>query len=99
MPYVLLIFLALLSVSGVGSQEELPPYIHYFDHLRGGLVIERADGTDSRMIPDVPMDTGPPAWSPSGKWMVVGHKMIVSTDGNQRPPYPLPALISYYPQT
>jgi WD40 repeat protein len=87
MRVLLLIFFALLSVPGVGAQDELPPYIHYFDHLRGGLVIERADGTDRRMIPDVPMDAGPPVWSPSGKWMVIGHE-IISTDGTKTSPYP-----------
>ena len=43
MRVLVLVVLALLSVSGVGAQAELPPYIHYFDHLRGGLVIERAN--------------------------------------------------------
>jgi hypothetical protein len=98
MPYLLLILFALLSVSGVGAQAELPPYIHYFNHLRGGLVIERADGTDSRMIADVPMDAGPPVWSASGKWMVIGNE-IISTDGNQHIPHPLPALVNQLPLT
>jgi WD40 repeat protein len=87
MRFLVLVVFAVLSVSDVGAQAELPPYIHYFDHLRGGLVIERADGTDSRMIPDVLMDAGPPVWSASGKWMVIGQE-ILSTDGKQRTPYP-----------
>jgi WD40 repeat protein len=98
MRVLVLVVFALLSVSGVRAQAEQPPYIHYFDHLRGGLVIERADGTDSRMIPDVPMTAGPPVWSPSGKWMVMKNE-IISTDGNRQIPYPLPTLINQLPLT
>jgi WD40 repeat protein len=97
MRVLLVIFFTLLSGSGVGAQEALPPYIHYFDHLRGGLVIERADGTDSRMIPDVPMDAGPPVWSPSGRWMVIGNE-IISTDGSQTAAYPQPIYYEHIRQ-
>jgi hypothetical protein len=95
MRVLVLVVLGLLSVSGVGAQADLPPYIHYFDHLRGGLVIERADGTDSRMIADVPMDAGPPVWSASGKWMVAGGE-IWSTRGDRHMPIPAPFVVSAY---
>src|SRR5688500_1572107 len=87
MRFLLFVFIVLLTGSGVRSQDELPPYIHYFDHLHGGLVIERADGTDSRIIRGVPQ--AEPIWSPSGKWMVVGN-VIVRTDGGDRIALPEP---------
>lgn len=94
----LFLMLGVLVTGGAAQPlSDQPPYIHYFDHLRGGLMIERADGTDSRMIPEVPMDAGPPVWSPSGKWMVIGHE-IISTDGTKTSPYPQPIYYEHVRQ-
>jgi hypothetical protein len=46
--------LIILTLSNVQAQEaELPPYLYYYSRLLGGLIIERADGTDSRQIAPV----------------------------------------------
>lgn len=73
----------ILTVLSVNAQADLPPYIYYYDTLRAGLVIERADGSDSRFIDGLtladlgvepltsPMDT-PPAEFPSADGKYVG---------------------------
>ncbi|HEX2907486.1 MAG TPA: hypothetical protein VHO69_11530 [Phototrophicaceae bacterium] len=66
--------LLLLIVLPVQAQTtELPPYIYYFSDNLNAIVIERADGTDSRMLgqglmpPGIASISGP-GWSPSGEW-------------------------------
>src|SRR5579859_4289144 len=56
------------------AQAESVPYIYYFANNLNSFVIERADGTDTRILGDGLMHrnmaygiTGP-GWSPSGKW-------------------------------
>lgn len=84
-----LVILLALFVLGLGSdaQNSAVPYIHYYDYLRGGLVIERADGTDSRLIPDLIHDGHnaalAPEWSASGKWFA----SKTYERGNQPQPY------------
>ena len=56
-----------------GQPEEAPPYLYYYSSLLGGLIIERADGTDSRhigadIIPPDMTGLGGPGWSPSGNY-------------------------------
>ncbi|HEX2907249.1 MAG TPA: WD40 repeat domain-containing protein [Phototrophicaceae bacterium] len=51
-----------------------PPYIYYYNETVNGFVIERADGTDSRLLGENLMPEGYSAiddfaWSPSGKWV------------------------------
>lgn len=75
MLYRLWILMTLFMATISGFDQSIPiPYIHYYDYLRGGLVIERADGTDSRLIPDLIPDGHNaalmPEWSASGKWFV-----------------------------
>ncbi len=54
------------------QSEEPTPYLYYFSDFLNTIVIERADGTDSRtlgeglMPPGTDIVTG--AWSPSGEW-------------------------------
>jgi hypothetical protein len=67
-------FLLVLSCStAVLKAQDAPPYIYYFSDVLNGIVVERADGTDSRILaqglmpPDIDSISGP-GWSPSGKW-------------------------------
>jgi hypothetical protein len=70
----LVISLLLLSTTLVSAQQETaPPYLYYYSRILGGIIIERADGSDSRLIgADVipPGMTGlsGPGWSPSGRY-------------------------------
>lgn len=62
------------SVSVIHAQTETQtPYLYYYSRMLGGLVIERADGTDSRhiaadVIPPGSEGIAGPGWSPSGKY-------------------------------
>ncbi len=74
---VLLVLIAALMVSSVlaSSQDDLAPYIYYHSEALNAIVIERADGTDSRAIarglmPEDHNSMGDFAWSPSGEWLV-----------------------------
>ena len=60
-----LVFLFLCLVPAQ-AQEDMP-YIYYFDSVAGGMVVERADGSDSRVFEGV---YAPVTWSPSGEWFV-----------------------------
>lgn len=58
----------------VRAQDENPaPYLYYYSDYLNAFVVERADGTDSRMLGQgliPPRDNVfiGPGWSPSGKW-------------------------------
>ncbi|MEP6988233.1 MAG: hypothetical protein ABI970_21695 [Chloroflexota bacterium] len=72
---ILVIILALVGTNRPlqAQSDTKPPYLYYYSQLLGGLIIERADGSDSRQIAaDVipPNMTGlaGPGWSPSGKY-------------------------------
>lgn len=55
--------------------EDTPSYLYYYSRMLGGIIIERADGTDSRLIG---ADVIPPGmdglrglgWSPSGRYFL-----------------------------
>lgn len=74
---LLTLFFGLLVITPItpsqAQQESDAPYIYYYSEVLNGLVIERADGTDSRVIgqglvtEDVLFTYGP-GWSPDGKW-------------------------------
>lgn len=56
------------------SENEPIPYIYYYSHLEDGFVIERADGTDSRLLAQGVMSNEHNAvidslWSPSGEYL------------------------------
>ena len=59
----------ILTIS-VQSQEDQPaPYLFYYSGVVDGFVIERADGTDSRLLaqgvmPDSHNEIHTPTWSP-----------------------------------
>jgi hypothetical protein len=74
---VIATFLMLLPLSDhapVQAQtDDVPPYLYYYSRLLGGLIIERADGTDSRqiaadIIPPGMTGISGPGWSPSGRY-------------------------------
>lgn len=71
---ILLAVCSLLVIMPVhGQPDEAPPYLYYYSRMLGGLIIERADGTDSRHLaadvipPDMTGLVGP-GWSPSGRY-------------------------------
>ncbi|MEQ8674093.1 MAG: hypothetical protein RLP44_27670 [Aggregatilineales bacterium] len=71
-----LILLSVLLIAGfttVRAQSEEAPYIYYHSEVLNAIVIERADGSDSRMIaqdvmPENHTIVSGPGWSPSGRW-------------------------------
>jgi hypothetical protein len=70
---IVILCLLISALSAATLAENDAPYIAYYSHTLNGVVIERADGSDSRLIgQDVVehpagriFDTG---WSPDGKW-------------------------------
>jgi hypothetical protein len=64
----------MLGFAKVSSKDELAPYIYYHSEALNAIVIERADGSDSRAIarnlmpPNHEYISGP-GWSPSGQWL------------------------------
>src|SRR4051794_7367447 len=78
---ILLLTLVLVSIAAPlqAQTDSAPPYLYYYSQLLGGLIIERADGTDSRQIAAdiIPPDLtglGGPGWSPSGKYFIASGK-------------------------
>ncbi|MBA3870111.1 MAG: hypothetical protein H0X30_13280, partial [Anaerolineae bacterium] len=71
---ILLVLLTLCTNHPLEAQtDSAPPYLYYYSQLLGGLIIERADGTDSRqiaadVIPPNLSGLAGPGWSPSGKY-------------------------------
>jgi hypothetical protein len=73
-----LLFLFAVLLTSNAAAQDLPasdaPYIFYYSAALNGFVIERADGTDSRIIGQNVMEqparnlTGP-GWSPSDRWL------------------------------
>jgi WD40 repeat protein len=67
------VFASVTLTAPMQAQTDDAPYLYYYSRLLGGLIIERADGSDSRQIAaDVipPGMTGlaGPGWSPSGRY-------------------------------
>jgi hypothetical protein len=70
----LLFVVSVLGIAHISAQVEESPYIYYHSEALNAIVIERADGTDSRVIarglmPDNHEVVSGPGWSPSGKWL------------------------------
>ncbi len=68
----LIVFISSVSITSA-QPEDQPPYLYYYSRMLGGLIIERADGTDSRhiaadVIPPGSEGIAGPGWSPSGKY-------------------------------
>lgn len=75
MRWLLLFMIISLIVVPASSQaqDDLPPYLMYYSRALDGWIIERADGTDSRIIgqglvPENHRWIDGPGWSPSGAW-------------------------------
>ena len=74
----LMLFLSALPSAELSAQGDIPsdaPYIYYYSDWLDSFVIERADGSDSRLfgaglIPDGTNMVGGGRWSPSGEWFV-----------------------------
>jgi hypothetical protein len=77
-----------LSVAPLLAQtNEPPPYLYYYSRMLGGLIIERADGTDSRhiaadVLPPKLADLSGPGWSPSGRYFAAS-KMTATQYGSE----------------
>ena len=88
-------WILLLTVVGLlplTSQESQPPYLFYYSYMDKAFVIERADGTDTRLFAEGVMQPDEnavfgPGWSPSGEWFAWTGQMLVSEgmDGPSRP--------------
>lgn len=96
---VTLTVLMLLSMSAQiqAQPEALPPYIYYYSHMLGGLIVERADGSDSRHFATeaLPLDLDQnglrgPGWSPSGRYFAA---FGVTYTGQASPPRPHPPTV------
>jgi hypothetical protein len=78
--------LVLLIGSITSAQRDAePPYLYYYSRMLGGIIIERADGSDSRhlgadVIPAGLTGLGGPGWSPSGRYFAV-YRVIYSDSG------------------
>jgi WD40 repeat protein len=73
--YLILFLIFALSVRVTEGQDSPPPYLYYYSSSLNAFVIERADGTDSRILgrgitPHDELAYPAPGWSPSGKWFV-----------------------------
>ena len=74
--------LAAGPVAAQGDGDSDAPYIYYYSYAHNAFVIERADGTDTRLLgedvtdlvvddeegPPVTVGVDGPGWSPSGQW-------------------------------
>lgn len=100
---VLLILITVsLSLGSVHAQTETAapaPYLYYFSNFLNAWVIERADGSDSRILGEGVMPQGTNVaygnWSPSGEWFawqngassegaISFSAAIINADGSKR---------------
>jgi hypothetical protein len=72
---VALCVILIVSLQQVRAQDDkLAPYLYYYSDTLKGIVFERADGSDSRVMGQGVMHPFhdhilEPLWSPSGRWM------------------------------
>ena len=67
----LFVFLA-IPPQLTADQQEYAPYIYYYADTLKSLVVERVDGSDSRVLTELPPDNtlfSSFGWSPSGEWV------------------------------
>jgi hypothetical protein len=63
----------LLASVPAQARQDAPPYLYYYSSTLGGIIVERADGSDSRhlaadVIPPDMTGLAGPGWSPSGQY-------------------------------
>src|SRR5262245_15223460 len=66
---------------------EKPPFIYYYSQDKSVFIIERADGSESRILapytlhptPGVDEDVIGPGWSPSGRWFAWSSTLEAGT--------------------
>lgn len=97
---LVLVFLVIAPAANAQEGEDEAPYLYYYSTLLNGIVIERADGSDSRVIGGDVMppetDTVYGEWSPTGEWFAwrsgvddgpgysTRKAWIISADGSNR---------------
>jgi WD40 repeat protein len=104
--FTLIVFLLLGTVllrmpqfAATSRSNEPIPYIYYYSDLQHAWIVERADGTDSRLLaqgvmPEDYNSIDSVHWSPSGEWLawtgnewsigaVSPQSWLISTDGRQ----------------
>lgn len=86
--WLFLILIVVASSAASAQTDNAPPYLYYYSRLFGGIIVERADGSDSRLIgadviPPGTSGIGGPGWSPSGNYFAAYGAS--SGDGNGRP--------------
>lgn len=89
---VLMLLICAGSVSITQAQvDDEPPYLYYYSRMLGGIIIERADGTDSRhiganVIPRGATGLAGPGWSPSGNYFatyqIISYDLSGGATGN-----------------
>jgi len=89
-----LLFLVPLATSR--AQDDAPPYLFYYSNTLNSFVIERADGTDSRLFGEnmMPPETNTvqgPGWSPSGQWFAWSSVTVSSYYHSASQPHALSA--------
>src|SRR6185369_13172109 len=90
---ILLIIFALGVTPSLHAQADTkPPYLYYYSQLLGGLIIERADGSDSRhlaadVIPPNMSGLSGPGWSRSGKYFAGSGSIYLSYATYRQQPY------------
>src|SRR5687767_8446340 len=88
--YLGLMLVMLVSFSTY-AEGEPPPYLYYYSNTLNAFVVERADGTDSRILAheivgaDV-QSVNMVGWSPSGDWLAWVEDQsilkVIAADGN-----------------
>lgn len=69
---LILLFLSAIVWCSIAVAQDENPYIYYYSEQHQSFVVERADGTDTRLIMSMPAESGSqfsgPGWSPDGEW-------------------------------
>lgn len=96
--WIVLCFLAVaptLAQSESSDDTAYAPYIYYYSHALNGIVVERADGSDSRILgqglaEEPKNQVYGPGWSPDGQWFAwrfdgswtgIGKGYAINIDG------------------
>jgi hypothetical protein len=86
---LLFILSTILLFVPVHAQDNLPPYIYYYSNALNAFVIERANGTDSRLLGQNVMPPQRadlilgPGWSPDGNWLAWSAMTLSAFSGSR----------------